>query len=191
MGDIAAKFFATPAAFRSWLQTNHATKRELIVGFHKRHTGNKSMTWPESVAEALCFGWIDGVRRRIDGDRYCIRFSPRRPRSIWSAVNIRMMAELEKAGKVNEAGRAAFKRRTAARSGVYTYEQSTLIAVPLDRTRLAAFRRNKRAWAFFETLPPSYRKNVFRWIGGAKTEETKDRRFQKLLDACAAKKRLT
>ena len=184
------RFFSTPNAFRTWLQKNQATTQEILVGMYKNHTGKKSITWPESVAEALCFGWIDGVRKRLDDEQYTTRFTPRRPGSIWSAVNIRLVAELEAAGKMTEAGRAAFARRTEVKSRVYSYEQKVAADAKLDKSKAREFKKNKAAWAFFETLPPSYRKKVLRWVMIAKGEDTKDRRFKRLVESCAAGKRL-
>src|SRR5438105_9746878 len=120
------RFFRTPAQWRSWLERHHASKDELWVGFYKKGSGRPSITWPQSVDEALCFGWIDGIRKSVDADSYMIRFTPRRPGSTWSAVNIRRVAELAKLGLMGEAGRTAFGRRTAAKSGIYAYENRTL-----------------------------------------------------------------
>ncbi len=184
------RFFALPKEFRIWLRTNHAKERKLYVGFFKKHTGKLSITWPESVAEALCYGWIDGVRRRLDDDRYVIRFTPRRPGSIWSAVNIRLVAELEAAGKMTAAGRAAFARRAAAKSKVYSFEQNGNVAAKLERTYALQLQKSKIAWRFFEAQPPSYRKKVLWWVASAKTDAAKNRRFLRLLESCAAGKRL-
>lgn len=142
------KYFATPLAFRAWLETFHARKDELLVGFYKRDSGKASISWPESVDQALCFGWIDGVRKRIDEERYSIRFTPRRPTSIWSAVNIKRVAELTEQGHMQPAGRAAFELRTEAKSRIYAYENSSATVLSADyQKKLLA---NKRAWAFFQ-----------------------------------------
>jgi uncharacterized protein YdeI (YjbR/CyaY-like superfamily) len=185
------RYFANPAAFRAWLQKNHARAAELHVGYFKRHTAKPSMTWPESVAEALCFGWIDGIRRSIDEERYMIRFTPRRSTSIWSAINIRMVAELDKAGKMTPAGRKAFAARKEAKSKVYSFEQQDRSAVKLAPSLLQKLKKHKAAWKQFESAPPSYRKKVIWWIMSAKAEATRDRRFQQLFDACVAQQRLT
>src|SRR5262245_10771434 len=116
-------YFESPAQWREWLERNHAASSQVHVGFFKKHRGKRGMTWPESVAEALCFGWIDGVRHAVDDDRYKIRFTPRKKGSTWSAVNIRMIKELEDAGKMTQAGRAAFAERTDGKSIRYSYEQ--------------------------------------------------------------------
>lgn len=180
-------FFDSAAGFRAWLRKNHKKADELYVGYYKKHTGKPSMTWAESVAEALCFGWIDGIRRRIDDERYMIRFTPRRPRSKWSAVNVRLMAELEEAGKMTEAGRAVFRLRPDPDSDGYSYEN---VAFTLDAPHARAFKRNKRAWTFFENQPPGYRNKAIGWIMSAKKDETRARRLSKLIEASAQGNRL-
>lgn len=192
MDDPLPQYFESPLALRRWLRQNHATARVLVVEFYKKHVvkaGKPCITWPESVAEALCFGWIDGVRRSLDADRYTVRFTPRRPGSTWSAVNIRLMAELEAAGKMTDAGRAAFAARTEARSRVYTYEQTTANPVLGDASE-REFKKNKSAWEFFQAQPPGYRRKVILWILSAKKDDARERRFRKLLAACASRKRV-
>lgn len=181
------RFFACPAAFRAWLKANHKKAPELIVGYYKKHTGKPSMTWPESVAEALCYGWIDGLRRGLDDERYTIRFTPRRARSTWSAVNIRMVAELEAAGRMTAAGRAVFNARPNPESKGYSYQKRE---ADLDAASVRTFKKNKAAWNFFEAQPPSYRKKMAWWVVFAKQAETRARRLQKLILACSAGKRL-
>jgi uncharacterized protein YdeI (YjbR/CyaY-like superfamily) len=183
-----ARFFRGPAAFRAWLDKNHRTAAEILVGFKKRHTGKPSMTWPESVAVALCYGWIDGIRQRMDDERYTIRFTPRRPSSVWSAVNVRLIAELEAAGGMTDAGRAAFAARKDPTSKGYSYERRE---ADLDEARVARFKRNRAAWRFFTAQPPGYRKLMLWWVMSAKQEVTRDRRFARLLEASAAGKRIT
>jgi len=187
MAKSQPMFFDSAKAFRAWLRTNHKKADELIVGYYKRHTGRPSMTWPESVAEALCWGWIDGIRRRVDEDRYTIRFTPRRKGSRWSAINVKMVAELEAAGKMTKAGRAAYEARPDSDSPGYTSERRH---TELDDKRLRAFQRRTTAWKFFEAQPPSYRAMVINWIMSAKKNETKDRRLKALVESSAAKKRL-
>jgi uncharacterized protein YdeI (YjbR/CyaY-like superfamily) len=182
-----ARFFETPAALRAWLRTNHDKATELLVSFFKSHTGKPSLTWPESVAEALCYGWIDGVRRRIDNDRYTIRFTPRRKRSKWSAVNIRMMAALENSGRMTEAGRAAFKGRPNPESKGYSAQKKD---GTLDEARLREFKKNRPAWVFFEAQAPSYRRAAAWWVMSAKQEKTSDGRFARLVKSSAVSKRL-
>src|SRR5512144_1912084 len=160
------RYFPTPAAFREWLVANHATERELLVGFHKKASGTPSITWPESVAEALCVGWIDGVRRRVDEERYTIRFTPRKADSTWSAVNIALMETLIAEERVLPAGVAAFARRKESRSGIYAYEQRANSA--LDPAEERRFRANKKAWSWFESAPTWYRRNIIWRIVSAK-----------------------
>ncbi len=184
----SATFFPNALAFRRWLEANAGSAAELLVGYHKVATGQPSMSWSESVDEALCFGWIDGVRKRIDDESYHIRFTPRRPTSIWSAINIAKFEKLQAEGRMTPAGLAAFGKRTDARSGVYAYEQQ--LPAELSPSELREFKRNKLAWRFFESTPPSHKKVVLHWVCGAKTPETRQRRFGKLLEACAAGQRL-
>jgi uncharacterized protein YdeI (YjbR/CyaY-like superfamily) len=184
----APTFFTTAAAFREWLKAYASTATDLLVGFRKVGSGQPSMTWPESVDEALCFGWIDGVRRRIDDASYSIRFTPRRPGSIWSAINIAKIERLQAEGRMTPAGAAAFGRRTDARSKVYSYEQDA----PADLTpaELRAFKRNKAAWRYFENAPPGYRRQMLHRICNAKRPETRAARLDKLIAASAAGQRL-
>jgi uncharacterized protein YdeI (YjbR/CyaY-like superfamily) len=151
-------FFATPDEFGAWLQEHHATASELLVGFHKKDSGRPSITWPQAVDQALCFGWIDGVRRRIDDASYSIRFTPRKARSTWSAVNVRRVGELTAEGLMHPAGLAAFERRSADRTAIYSYEQRR--GAELDAEQERRFRANERAWAWFEAQPPSYRRTA-------------------------------
>ncbi len=180
-------FFPTPASFRKWLRRNHATVPELWVGYYKKQTGKPSLTWPESVDEALCFGWIDGIRKSIDAESYRIRFTPRRRASIWSAVNIKRVQILTNEKRMQPAGRAAFAARVEKNSGIYAYEQRS---EPLPDLSAAAFKKNRRAWAFFEAQPPFYRKTISWWIVSAKQEDTRQRRLQKLIAASARGERL-
>jgi uncharacterized protein YdeI (YjbR/CyaY-like superfamily) len=184
----SAKYFRTPQAFRRWLQTHHARSDELLVGFRKRAADDPGISWPQAVDEALCFGWIDGVRKRIDDERYSVRFTPRRPGSRWSAVNIRRVAELEALGRMTAAGRAAVEQRSAARSRTYSYEREQ--AAALDAPLEARLRKDRKASAFFESLPPSYRRKVLHWIQGAKQEATRRERLERALTAFRAGKRL-
>jgi uncharacterized protein YdeI (YjbR/CyaY-like superfamily) len=180
-------YFASPATFRAWLKKHHATKSELLVGFHKRDSGLPSITWPESVDEALSFGWIDGVRKSLGETSYTIRFTPRRSGSIWSAVNIRRVEALTAEGRMQPAGLAAFAARTEARSRTYSFEQPT---VELGESYLSTLRRNRAAWKFFEAQPPWYRKQVSWWVMSAKKEETRERRLERLIEASATGKRI-
>jgi uncharacterized protein YdeI (YjbR/CyaY-like superfamily) len=177
-------FFETPADFRAWLEEHHAAESELVVGFHKKGTGRPSLTWPESVDQALCFGWIDGVRRSLDDHSYTIRFTPRKARSTWSAVNIKRAGELIEAGLMNPAGLAAFERRSEDRSRIYAYEQRK--QAKLDPAAQKEFRANRRAWAFFSEQAPSYRRTATYWVISAKKEETRRKRLKTLIEDSAA-----
>jgi uncharacterized protein YdeI (YjbR/CyaY-like superfamily) len=184
----APTFFPSPQAFRRWLEANADSATELLVGYHKVATGRPSMSWSASVDEALCFGWIDGIRRRIDDEAYQIRFTPRRPDSIWSAVNIAKVEKLLAEGRMTAAGLAAFERRADARSAVYSYEPA--VPAEFSPAERREFGRHPAAWRFFQSTPPSHRKVVLQWVCSAKKPETRQRRFGKLLAACAAGQRL-
>ena len=180
-------FFATADEFRKWLEKHHDRETELLVGFYKRGSGRPSMTWPESVDQALCFGWIDGVRKRIDDESYTIRFTPRREKSIWSAVNIARVEELKNAGRMSPAGLKAYAQRTGERSVVYSYEKDPQT---LPREYEKEFRANAPAWKFFHTQAPSYQRVAIHWIVSAKREETRRRRLATLIEDSAAERRL-
>jgi uncharacterized protein YdeI (YjbR/CyaY-like superfamily) len=171
------RYFETAEAFRAWLEAHHATNAELVVGFHKRGSGRPSMTWPESVDEALCFGWIDGVRRSVDAERYTIRFTPRRRGSTWSAVNVARAAELAHLGRMHPAGQSAFEARRT--TGVYSYEQRQAARLTPEHER--QFRQVESAWRFFEAQPPSYRRTAIFWVTSAKQDETRARRLAILI----------
>jgi len=180
-------FFEDAAGLRAWLEVHGAHASELIVGFVKTHTGRATLTWPLAVDVALCFGWIDGVRTGIDANHYKIRFSPRRPDSRWSAANIKRVPELEAAGRMTAMGLAAFALRTQARSRLGSYEQEEF--PELSAAETAEFKKHKKAWAFYEALPPSYRRKVNWLIISAKKEATRAKRFSVLLAACAEGRR--
>jgi uncharacterized protein YdeI (YjbR/CyaY-like superfamily) len=184
---MAAAYFRSAAEFRKWLAAHHAKETELLVGFHKKGSGRPSMTWPESVDEALCFGWIDGVRRRVDETRYTIRFTPRRRRSTWSLVNVNRVKELIAEKRMKPAGLAAFVARVARKTGNYSYENRP---TELDEASAKVLRGNAKAWAFFAAQPPSYRKLANWWVTSAKREETRQRRLAKLIADSAAGKRI-
>jgi len=184
---LKPKFFRTPADFRNWLEKNHTAATELWVGFYKRDSGKPSITWPESVDQALCFGWIDGIRKRVDEISYRIRFTPRRDGSIWSAINIKRAKELVRQKQMRPTGLKAFATRIENKSGIYSYEQrSTELSEPYARF----LKKNNAAWNFFENQPPSYRKMVAWWIISAKKEETRMARLAKLISESAKRKRL-
>src|SRR5216684_2739526 len=159
--------FSSQEEFRKWLVKNHAAASELFVGFHKKSSGKKGATYSEALDEALCFGWIDGVRRSIDADSYLIRFSPRRPTSTWSRVNIKRAQELINEGRMRPAGLKAFEARQENRSGIYAYEQRS---PELEEKYARIFKRNKPAWKFFQSQPPGYRKTANWWVVSAKRE---------------------
>jgi uncharacterized protein YdeI (YjbR/CyaY-like superfamily) len=185
---VKPRFFATPDELRAWLEANHDSESEVVVGFHKKHTGRPSLTWTESVREALCFGWIDGVRRRIDDDSYSIRFTPRRPGSNWSVLNLRHVEELTRAKRMHPAGIEAFEARTPEKTGVYTYENRHKAKLGPEQEK--RFRANKQAWEFFQAQPPGYRKTAIFWVLGAKREETRDRRLAALIEDSAHHRRI-
>ena len=173
-------FFESPAQWRTWLEENHDKAREVWVGFYKKSSGRPTITWPQAVDEALCFGWIDGVRKSIDEESYTNRFTPRKPVSNWSAVNIRRVGELTLAGRMTPAGLAAFDRRAEARSRIYSYEQRHTAA--LEDAQEQQFRANPKAWDYFQARPPSYRKAAVWWVVSAKREETRARRLAQLIE---------
>jgi len=178
-------FFATPAKFRAWLEKNHRTAAELWVGYYKRATGKPSVTWPETVDEALCVGWIDGLRKSIDAQAYMIRFTPRRATSIWSKVNIGRVRVLAAEGRLRPEGAAAFERRD--RTDVYSFEQ------PSDRRGLDAaarqeFRKHREAWDWFQRQPPWYQRTSGHWVVSAKKPETRARRLATLIADSEAKR---
>lgn len=176
-------FFATPADWRKWLEHNHEHQKELLVGFHKRGSGKPSITWPESVDGALCFGWIDGVRRSLDESSYTIRFTPRRARSIWSKVNVKRAGELIASGLMQSAGLKAFEARQQERSGVYSFEQDE---IKFDEIQEEQFKREKTAWRFFQSQAPWYRRTATYWVTSAKREETKAKRLRILIEDSTA-----
>ena len=180
--SLKPTFFTTPSDLRKWFEKYHATEQELLVGFYKKHSGKPSITWPQSVYEALCFGWIDGIRRSIDEVSYTIRFTARRKRSTWSAVNIKRARELTKQGLMMPAGLKAFEAREENRSGIYSYEQRSA-ELPDPYRRL--LKKNKAAWNLFEAQTPSYRKTANWWVLSAKKQETRLKRLNKLIDYLA------
>jgi uncharacterized protein YdeI (YjbR/CyaY-like superfamily) len=173
---------------KRWFSRNAPSASELVVGFMKTSTGCPSVSWPEAVDEALCVGWIDGVRHRIDDQRYQIRFTPRRPGSHWSAINIKRVAALEAEGRMKPAGLAAFSARTEARSRRGSYEQAATPA--LAHEEVDQFKRLTAAWAYFESLPPGYKKKATWWVISAKRPSTRSRRLTQLIEACAQGRRL-
>jgi uncharacterized protein YdeI (YjbR/CyaY-like superfamily) len=165
------KFFATPSDFRDWLEANHEQASELLVGFRKKASREPSITWPEAEDEALCFGWIDGVRKRIDDVSYTIRFTPQKASNTWKAINIKRALALKKLGRMRPAGLAAFARREEKKPAVYSYEQRQAAGLPSLFEK--QFRANKKAWDFFQSQPPWYRRTATHWVVSAKREETR------------------
>ena len=176
------KFFSTPEKFRQWLEKNHDRTNELLVGFHKKDSGKKSITYAQALDEALCFGWIDGVRKRLDETSYTIRFTPRKSKSIWSNVNVRHVERLKKEGRMAEPGLKVYAQRDPERTGIYAFENRPKEFSPEYEK---SFRANKAAWKFFETIPPSLRNTYIFWVMGAKKEETQLRRLELLIESAA------
>jgi uncharacterized protein YdeI (YjbR/CyaY-like superfamily) len=173
-------FFPTPSDFRAWLEAHHDKFTELLVGFYKKDSGKPSITWPESVQVALCFGWIDGVRKRIDETSYMIRFSPRKPTSTWSSININVVRKLTKQGLMHPAGLKAFAARSEKKSAVYSYEQRKIARFTREQEK--QFRANKAAWEFFRSQAPWYQRVTTYWVISARREETKLKRLSELIE---------
>jgi uncharacterized protein YdeI (YjbR/CyaY-like superfamily) len=180
-------FFETPAEFRAWLEAHHETATEFWVGFYKKASGKSSMTWSEAVDQALCFGWIDGVRRSVGGDGYANRFTPRKPRSNWSNVNIAKVEALTAQGLMMPAGLRAFEQRDAARSGVYSFERRPEALPPEYEAR---FKERPAAWDFYQRQPPGYRRLTTHWVTSAKREETRVKRLAMLIKDSANGRRI-
>jgi uncharacterized protein YdeI (YjbR/CyaY-like superfamily) len=172
-------FFKSGAQFHAWLERHHAAETELLLGFYKKGSSTKGITYREALDEALAFGWIDGVRRALDADSYTIRFTPRKPRSIWSAVNIRRVDELTAAGRMADAGHAAFAKRDEARSAIHAYERA---AAELDAESTKTFKADKKAWAFYRAQAPWYQRTSTYWVVSAKRPETRERRLAILIE---------
>jgi uncharacterized protein YdeI (YjbR/CyaY-like superfamily) len=185
--EMKPKFFSTPEELREWLARNHDSTSELLIGFHKQSSGKKSITYAEALDEALCFGWIDGVRKSLNETSYVQRFSPRKARSIWSLINVRHVERLKKAGRMQPAGLAAYERRDPKRTGVYSFENRPR---QLSAAYEKRFRQNKNAWKFFEEQPPGYKRLVIFRIMSAKKEETQIRRLEQLIAISAKGERL-
>jgi uncharacterized protein YdeI (YjbR/CyaY-like superfamily) len=179
-------YFATPASFRRWLERNHESADELLVGFHKKSSGLPSIDWPQARDQALCFGWIDGIRRSLGETAYTIRFTPRRRGSIWSRVNVARFEALKAEGRMTEAGERAYEENKH-RTGVYAYENEVRA---LSREETRSFKADKAAWADWEARPPSYRRVALYWITSAKKPETRARRLATLIEDSAAGRKL-
>ena len=181
------RFFATPAAFRAWLDANHNRATELVVGFYKKGSGKPSITWPESVDEALCYGWIDGVRRSLGDESYTIRFTPRRPTSIWSNVNVAKVEALLAARRMMPAGLAAWEKRDPVKSGIYAFERE---AAAFDLAAERRFQRNGAAWRYFHQQPPGYQRLATHYVVSAKRPETREKRLSVLIEHSARGERI-
>lgn len=177
---MEAKFFTSPKQLRQWLERNHDRASELMIGFHKKSSGKKSITYAEALDEALCFGWIDGVRRKLNDTSYVQRFTPRKPRSIWSNINVRHVERLKKEGRMHRAGLEAYARRDPKRTGIYSFENRPRELAPAYET---AFRANKAAWNFFQEQPPSYKRLMIFRTMSAKKKETQLRRLKQLIES--------
>jgi uncharacterized protein YdeI (YjbR/CyaY-like superfamily) len=184
------RFFSTGALFYDWLAKHHATKDELLVGLHKKGSGKRSMTYAEALDAALAFGWIDGVRRTIDEASYSIRFTPRRPSSIWSAVNIKRVGELTRDGRMQPAGLTAFANRNPKKSAIYSYERAKVGELLLDDEAMSAIKSDERAWAFFDAQAPWYKRTASHWIVSAKRAETRAKRLATLVECCRKGKKI-
>lgn len=180
-------FFASPAELRSWLENNHATATGLLLGLYRKESGKGGITYPEALDEALCFGWIDGIRKRFDESSYTVCFTPRRPASIWSAVNTKRVGELMKLGRMHPVGQKVFDERDQKRSNLYSYERATC---KLDGAYEKKFRANKKAWEFYQAQPPGYRRTSAWWVISAKREETRLRRLAQLVEDSAKGRRI-
>ncbi len=187
MFDSEPVFFDGPEAFRAWLEEHHASETECVVGYWKAHTGEPSLSWAEAVREALCFGWIDGQSRSIDGERHMQRFTPRKSRR-WSAINVALVAELEAEGRMTDAGRRAFAARDTSEAPYSTSNRPAQLPPDYDE-RLR--REHPAAAAFWDTTPASYRKICAFWVSDAKRPETRERRFAELVESCARGERLS
>lgn len=180
-------YFANTSEFRKWLEKNHRTEKEVLVGYYKVHTKKPAMTWSESVDEAICFGWIDGIRKPVDEESYTIRFTPRNPKSNWSAINIRKVEEMTRQGKMTPSGMAAYEKRSENRSVVYSYENRP---EKLSEDLKTRFRENQAAWDFFREQAPSYQKVMIFWVMSAKQEKTCHSRLSRLIAASEAGERV-
>lgn len=178
----APRAFRSAAAFRAWLAEHHATARELVVRCCKIHAAHRGVTYAEALDEALCYGWIDGVRRRVDADTFSVRFTPRKRRSTWSRVNIRHVERLTREGRMAKPGLAAFAAREEGRTGLYSFEQR---AVKLAPGHAEEFREHADAWSYFQKQPPWYRRTSTHWVMSAKRAETRARRLATLIDYSA------
>lgn len=181
------KFFKTQDALRKWLEKNHNKKDELWLGYYKKTSGKQSVTYAQAVDEAICFGWIDGIAKGIDEEKYCQRYTPRRPKSIWSAVNIKKVTELTKVGRMHEAGLKTFNNRDLNQAGLYSFEQKE---ITMPSAYIRKFKANKKAWAYFSNMPKGYQKTATWWVISAKQEATRLRRLDTLIKDSEARRKI-
>ncbi len=179
--------FKTPAAFRTWLRKHHKTARAIVLRIAKNHAAGSGVTYAQALDEALCYGWIDGIRRRVDAESFSVRFCPRKPRSIWSRVNVRHVERLIRDHRMTKAGLAAFEAREESRTGVYSFERRPMALTPAYRRR---FQATKPAWIYFEQEAPWYRRTSSHWVMSAKREDTRIRRLETLITSSAARHRI-
>jgi uncharacterized protein YdeI (YjbR/CyaY-like superfamily) len=180
-------FFASPDELREWFDAHHETANELWVGYHRKATGRPTVSWPQAVDEALCVGWIDGVRYRLDEERHAQRFTPRSKGSIWSVINTKRAEELIGEGRMRPAGLKAFEARSPEKTALYSYERE---AAAFTTEQQARFEADEAAWSFFQAQAPSYRRSITHWVSSAKRDETRERRFEKLLEDSRAGRRI-
>jgi uncharacterized protein YdeI (YjbR/CyaY-like superfamily) len=181
------RFFRSVSELRRWLEKNHSKSDELWIGFYRKDSGKGGITYAEALDEALCYGWIDGIRKKLDTDSFTTRFTPRKPRSIWSNVNIAHIERLTREGRMMPPGIAAYERKDDARSGVYSFEREV---ARLEPKMVTLFKRNPQAWKYFEAQPPYYRRLTAWWVISAKKEETRARRLAQLIELSSRRQRL-
>lgn len=184
---VKPRYFRSATEFRRWLEQNHDSADELWIGIYKKASGKKGITYKEAVDAALCFGWIDGLAKSVDEARYMQRFTPRRAKSVWSAVNVKRVEELKKLGLMHPAGEKAFAQRDPSRTGLYSFENRPRSLPPAMERR---FRAKRKAWDFFQAQPPGYKKAAIWWVTSAKRDDTKERRLATLIEDSAAGRRI-
>jgi uncharacterized protein YdeI (YjbR/CyaY-like superfamily) len=187
MAETTPAHFKTPAAFRAWLRKHHNTASALVLRISKTHAADRGVTYAQALDEALCYGWIDGVRRRLDAESFSVRFSPRKPRSIWSRVNVRHVERLLQAKRMTKAGLAVFEAREKERTGIYSFEQRP---TELTSAYCQRFQATKPAWTYFQHEAPWYRRTSSYWVLSAKREDTRLRRLETLINCSAASLRI-
>lgn len=185
--NVKPRYFRSGAEFRKWLEKNHDKADELWIGIYKKDSGKKGIAYKEIVDVALCYGWIDGLVKSVDKASYMQRITPRHPKSVWSAINIKRVKELTNEGLMHPAGEKAFKERDPTKTGLYSFENQPQKLPPAFEKR---FKAKKKAWDFFQAQPPGYRRVAIWWVTSAKRDDTKERRLQTLIDDSVAGRRL-